>query len=109
MIQSCSPRKSRRARVSDAELSRLREIDAERVLHALCEHVRVDADFIPLKSKATKRFHAMAGGRHFEILCTGPKWFDTRIRRGGGGAIDLAMHLYGLDFRGAIQMFQDRL
>jgi len=38
------------------------------------------------------------GGGVVELLATGPKWFDTRAKVGGGGAIDLAMHLLRLDF-----------
>lgn len=32
----------------------------------------------------------------------GPKFYDTRQKRGGGGAIDLAMYVYGLDFKAAV-------
>jgi hypothetical protein len=39
----------------------------------------------------------------FEILTTGPKWYDTRARRGGGGAIDLAIHVLGLSFVDAVK------
>ena len=39
----------------------------------------------------------------FEILTTGAKWYDTRVRLGGGGAIDLAMHVLGLSFVDAVK------
>ena len=32
-----------------------------------------------------------------------PKWYDTRARKGGGGAIDLAMHVLGLTFVDAVK------
>ena len=38
-----------------------------------------------------------------EILTTGPKWYDTRARKGGGGAIDLAMHVLGVSFVDAVK------
>jgi hypothetical protein len=50
----------------------------------------------------TTRWHATVGGHDFEILCTGPKFWDGRAVRGGGGAIDLAMHLFGVDFKDAV-------
>jgi hypothetical protein len=53
---------ARRLRESEGELSRLRNLDAEVVLLALCEHAKADPDFTPLKNKATKRFHVVAGG-----------------------------------------------
>jgi hypothetical protein len=34
-------------------------------------------------------------GAAWELLVTGPKWFDTRAGKGGGGGIDLVMHLLG--------------
>jgi hypothetical protein len=36
-------------------------------------------------------------------LTTGPKWYDTRAGKGGGGAIDLAMHVLGLSFVDAVK------
>nr|WP_254176670.1 hypothetical protein [Pseudomonas aeruginosa] len=37
------------------------------------------------------------------LLVTGAKFFDTRADKGGGGAIDLAMHLLRLDFVAAVK------
>jgi hypothetical protein len=39
----------------------------------------------------------------FELLVTGPKWYDTRAERGGGGAIDLAMYILRLSFVDAVK------
>ena len=36
-------------------------------------------------------------------MTTGPKWYDTRAHYGGGGAIDLAMHLLNLSFVEAVK------
>jgi hypothetical protein len=47
---------------------------------------------------ATSEFGALYGG-----VTTGLKWYDTRARRGGGGAIDLAMHVLGLSFVDAVK------
>jgi len=45
----------------------------------------------------------LVDGRDFELLTTGLKWFDTRANVGGGGSIDLAMHLLQLDFKQAVR------
>lgn len=49
------------------------------------------------------RLHVAVGGQVFELLVTGAKFFDTRADKGGGGAIDLAMHLLRLDFVAAVK------
>lgn len=53
-----------------------------------------------------------AAGEH-KISITGPQWFDHKQGRGGGGAIDLAMHVLKTGFREAVawlglEMGQDR-
>jgi hypothetical protein len=35
--------------------------------------------------------------RH-NIVVTGGRWFDNKANVGGGGAIDLVMHIAGVDF-----------
>lgn len=91
-----------RGRVDAAELEKYRSMDCETLLPLLVDHVKADASFIPIRDSHTHRWHLRVGDREFEILTTGPKWFDTRFQRGGGGGIDLAMHLLALDFRQAI-------
>jgi len=43
------------------------------------------------------------------ISITGMKFMNWQRSRGGGGAIDLAMHLNGLDFKAAVAWLQNRL
>jgi len=43
------------------------------------------------------------------ISITGCKFFNWNRDRGGGGAIDLVIHLYGLDFKGAVAWLSARL
>jgi hypothetical protein len=43
-----------------------------------------------------------------DISITGMKFMNWHQSRGGGGAIDLAMHLNDLDFRGAVAWLQRR-
>ncbi|NDD12877.1 MAG: hypothetical protein EB072_09580 [Betaproteobacteria bacterium] len=96
--------------VDNSELERWRSLPSVVVLRsALCEHAKPDPTFCPIESQDTSRWHVSAGGRDFELLCTGSKFYDTRAKKGGGGAIDLAMHLYALDFKGAVQRLRQAL
>ena len=44
--------------------------------------------------------------RH-NIVVTGSRWFDNKANVGGGGAIDLVMHLAGVDFSVACRSLAD--
>ena len=90
-------------KVSGTELSRWRGMPAAEALTKLAGYAKQDRDFVPVKDPATTRWHVNVQGREYELLLTGPKFFDTRVQRGGGGAVDLAMHLLGVDFRGAVE------
>lgn len=91
-----------------SSLARWRALDAARCLVALADHAKEDRSFKPRTSSETTRWHASVAGRDFEILCTGPKFWDTRSNQGGGGAIDLVMHLYDLDFKPAVALLKGR-
>ncbi|WP_039014265.1 hypothetical protein [Cupriavidus sp. IDO] len=91
-----------RGRVEAVELEKFRSIDCEVLLPLLADHVKADPSFVPIYDSHTHRWHLRVGDREFELLTTGPKWFDTRLKRGGGGGIDLAMHLLTLDFKQAV-------
>lgn len=82
-------------------LERWRSLDAARVLAALAEHAKLDAAYVPATSTLSTRWHATVGGQDFELLLTGPKFWDTRNATGGGGAVDLVMHLERLSFKKA--------
>src|SRR4051794_15039925 len=84
------------------ELDKYRSVDCEVLLPLLVDYVKADASFIPIRDSHTHRWHLRVGDREFELLTTGPKWFDTRLKRGGGGGVDLAMHLLALNFRQAV-------
>jgi hypothetical protein len=86
-----------------AMLTRLREMPAGDALALMAIHVKVDPSYLPLKTDHSRRWHARTARGEFEILTTGPKWYDTRARHGGGGAIDLAMHILGLSFVDAVK------
>lgn len=87
-----------------SSLAHWRTVDAASCLLALADFAKADPSFVPRKDIKSTRWHANANGQDFELLCTGAKFWDTRAHRGGGGAIDLAMHLFGVDFKQAIAM-----
>jgi hypothetical protein len=93
--------------VDNCTLARWRSLDAAQVLGALADYAKKDLTFTARADPHTTRWHAHVAGRDVEILCTGPKFWDMRAERGGGGAVDLVMHLFSLDFKGAVQLLRD--
>jgi hypothetical protein len=77
---------------------------SEDALALLAIHCKPDPSYQPIKERTTRRWHARTSGGEFEILTTGPKWYDTRAKIGGGGAIDLAMHMLQLSFVDAVRI-----
>ncbi len=88
---------------SPATLTRLREMPASDVLALLAIHVKLDPTYTPIKDDQSRRWHANTVRGEFEIVTTGAKWYDTRARRGGGGAIDMTMHVLGVSFVDAVK------
>ncbi|HDR9072854.1 TPA: hypothetical protein QDA97_001570 [Burkholderia vietnamiensis] len=85
--------------VGNLELDRLRGLDALRVLSLLAEHIKIDWDFWPTQATPTRRYFVNAVGADWELLIDGPRFYNTRTRRGDGGAIDLVMHLWPVPFK----------
>lgn len=84
-------------------LAALRAMSVTEALDLMGLYWKPDADFVPTKDKSTLRLHVSSDGGVLEIIATGSRWYDTRVEKGGGGAIDLAMHLYRLDFVSAVK------
>jgi hypothetical protein len=61
-----------------------------------------------MRCNGSSRWHVHAARGDFEILTTGSKWYDTRARKGGGGAIDLVMHVGDLSFVDAVTYLRQR-
>ena len=91
-----------------ATLTPLREMPSEDALVLLAIHCKPDSSYQPVKEPTTRRWHAHTSGGEFEILTTGPKWYDTHAKIGGGGAIDLAMHVLRLPFVDAVRILIER-
>jgi len=94
---------ARRRFFDEATLTQLREMQAADALALLAIHVKADPSYVPVKSDCSQRWHARTARGEFEILTTGCQWYDMRGRCGGGGAIDLAMHVRGLSFVDAVK------
>ncbi|ODV43425.1 hypothetical protein AWV79_17370 [Cupriavidus sp. UYMMa02A] len=73
--------------MDNSTLARWRELDMVVVLRAVAAFLKQDAEFKPRTSHGTTRWHANVGGIDYEILCTGPRFLDTRANFGGGGAV----------------------
>lgn len=97
-----------RRRVDNFSLERWRSLDAVVVLRAFADHLKQDTEFMPRQSHDSTRWYASVGGFDYELLCTGPKFFDPHAERGGGGAVDLVMHLFNLDFKHAVALLGNK-
>lgn len=96
-----------KGRIGEDELKRYRALDCAVVLPLVSKYCKEDADFMPIKDSHTHRWYLVAAGRQFELLTTGPKWYDPRVKHGGGGAVDLAIHLFGIDFKQAVAKLRE--
>lgn len=94
-------------RINKRQLARWQHLDAVVVLAAVADHAKRDDSYQPRKDCASSRWHVSAGGHEYELLVTGPKFWDTRDGRGGGGALDLVMHLLSVDFKKASRQLED--
>ena len=85
-------------------LVQLRETQSDAALALLAVHCKADPTYRPIKDPASRRWHVRTPCGEFEILTTGVKWYDPRARTGGGGAIDLAMHILQVSFADAVKI-----
>jgi hypothetical protein len=90
--------------VDNSTLERLRCLPALTCLQALGVYLKVDRTYVPTSAAGTQRVHVCAAGRDWELLVAGEKFYDTRAQAGGGGAIDLVIHLWGVKFKAAVSM-----
>lgn len=92
--------------VDNVSLERWRSLDALLVLQAVAACSKVDPTYVPVKASTSRRVHATVAGRDFELLLTGVKFWDARRAVGGGGAIDLVIHVFETDFKGAARILK---
>ena len=92
-----------------ATLTPLHEMPSEDALALLAIYCKADPTYLPLKDSRSRRWHARTACGEFEIVTTGAsKWYDTRAKKGGGGAIDLAMHVLRVPFVDAVKYLIER-
>ncbi|MBS0454638.1 MAG: hypothetical protein JSS14_25355 [Proteobacteria bacterium] len=96
----------RQRSVDNLTLERWRALDALLVLEKLGCYAKADDTFKPLSAEGTQRYHINLESQDFELLLRGPKFFDTRLKRGGGGAVDLVMHVHRVDFKAATDLLR---
>ena len=83
-----------------------RSLDLVDVIPRLAVHARPDASYVPVRDLRSQRWHVSANG-DFELLLTGPKFWDARAMIGGGGAVDLTMHIWRCSYRSALRRLLD--
>lgn len=93
--------------VDNSTLDRLRHVPTLTCLTSLGAYVKVDRDYVPTSAKTTQRVHVSVAGHDWELLVDGVKFYDTRAKVGGGGAIDLVMHLWSVPFKKAVKMLTE--
>lgn len=86
---------------SQSELNRLRAMSVEATLKLFNLPFRVDEDYRSYKNTDSKKLIVTIDSRQVELIITGEKWYDVESKRGGGGAIDLTMHLFREPFKAA--------
>lgn len=82
----------------EVALERLRSVSCTAVFARVDGHFKQDITFVPTKDPHTQRWHCTTASGNFELLVNGPKWYNTRTKMGGGGAIDLFMELHKANF-----------
>lgn len=65
-------------RVDETELRRWRALPASQLISRMAIHAKPDPSFVPIKGKATERWHANIDGREYAFIADGPKFFDSR-------------------------------
>ena len=81
----------------------LRTLPLLKALDAVGAYAKLDASYIPTKNRDSCRYHVSVRGQDYELLICREKWYDMRDSTGGGGAIDLTMHLFSEPFNKAFR------
>jgi hypothetical protein len=93
--------------IAESTLDRWRKTDASQVLERIAEHAKRDPTYVPITNSGSTRWHVSVSGLDYELLVTGPKFWDCRANRGGGGALDLVMFLTNANFKAAARKLKD--
>lgn len=96
------PARKPRHRFDDELITRFRVMTVEKAALLLGLYCKKDLHYESTTHKNSTCYHISKDGEVFEVIVTQLKWFSTRRGIGGGGAIDLTMHLYGEPFKAAL-------
>jgi hypothetical protein len=72
-------------------------------------YCKADASYQAINDPDSRRWNVRTACGEFEILTTGVHWYDLRAKTGGGGAIDLAMHILQVSFVDAVNILTQRM
>lgn len=98
---------------SESDICRARNVPLLKILRHVCDYLKEDNNYTARNpSLGGRRFHVNCSKRDFRLLLTGEKWLDELVERGsanrgGGGAIDLVMHLKDVNFVQAVRVCLD--
>lgn len=81
----------------------LRAMPLLKALDSMGVYAKLDTSYEPTKNRDSSRYHLSANCQDYELVICREKWYDTRACKGGGGAIDLVMHLYSEPFNKALR------
>lgn len=91
------------------QIAKARAVPLLDALEALGYYVSKDTAFEPRKTKRTISVFVSNDADVRELIITGEKWYDKREQIGGGGAIDLVMHLRQISFSRAVRLLSASL
>jgi hypothetical protein len=94
--------------VDNSTLEQWRLPDEVALVAAVSDYAKADTSYRALKNSAPSRWHASINGSGFKLLCTGPKFYDMRAKRGGADGIDLVMHTFKVEFKHAVAVLRER-
>lgn len=94
--------------VDTFDSARWRSLSSADTLRLLADYAKQDRSFIPRTSHQSTRWHARGNDAESGFLRTGQKILPARDCKGGGGAVDMAMHLLRLDFKAAASLWRSK-
>lgn len=91
------------ATLSCSELEPLCSMGVTAVLSRLVDYVKANPPVKPISAGHLLRWNATVQRREFGLLLNVLKLYGARLERGGCGAFDAAIYLFGIDFKQAVE------
>lgn len=95
---------------NSSDIAKARSVPLLKILSHVCDYLKEDPNYTPRDpSTGSRRFQVNCNKRDFRLILTGEKWLDELVNRGaegrgGGGGVDLVMHLTGVNFVQAVKL-----